>query len=122
MTCLGLVVISWASFFSKFSRDREALSRLLLSDGNAESTISEGGGLRFFLKEDESLVYFQGVGSSSEGGKGCLQYGGEVVVDLFIESNLSSFLSIYPRSLSLSTTGVGNWGVDPGRITFTLIA
>ena len=40
------------------------LSRLLLGDGNVESTSSKGGGLRGFVKEGESLVYFQGVGVS----------------------------------------------------------
>ena len=60
------------------------LSRLLLGDGNIESTISEGGVLRGYDKEGKSIE--------------------------FIESNL------------LSTTGVGSWGVGPGRLFYPLIA
>ena len=51
MTCIGLVVISRASLFSRLSMDREALSRLLLVDWNVESTSSDEGGLRWFVKE-----------------------------------------------------------------------
>ena len=76
MTCLGLVIISWASFFSKCSRDREAFSRLLLVDGNIESTSREGEVLRGFVKDRKYIVYSQVVGFSSDGGKGCLQGGG----------------------------------------------
>ena len=56
MTCLGLSVISWASSLYNFSRDRERLSRLLLGDGNIESNISGGGGLRRFVEEGK---YFE---------------------------------------------------------------
>ena len=64
------------------------------------------------MKEGESLVYFQGVGVSFEGKKGCFQYGVVVVVDVIIESNLSLSVSISTRYLSLHTTGVRNWGPD----------
>ena len=93
MTCLALVIISWASFFSKFFRDREAFSRLLLGDGNIETTIREGGGSRGFVTDRKCIVYSQGVGFSSDGGKGCLQGGGVFIVDVFIDSNLLSSLS-----------------------------
>ena len=49
MTCLGFFIISWASFFSRFSRDGERLSRLVLGDGNDMSTSSEGRGVSFFF-------------------------------------------------------------------------
>ena len=41
-----------------------------------------------------------------------------VVGDVFIESNLSSSLSIFPRTLSLSTSGLGDWGVGPEAVSF----
>ena len=122
MTCIGFVIISWSSFFSKFSRDREAFSRLLLVDGNIESTSREGGGLRGLVKDRKSLVYSQVVGFSSDGGKWCLQGGGVFIVYVFIDSNVSSGLSISPGTISLSTTGVGNWFVGPGRVSFPMIA
>ena len=65
MTCLGFLIISWASFFSSFSRDGERLSRLLLADGNEVSTSSEGGG-EVFVTEEESLVCFLGDRYSTE--------------------------------------------------------
>ena len=58
MNCLSLSVISWESFFSRFSSDWEALYRLLMGYGNVESTIIEGGGLREFVKGGKSLMYF----------------------------------------------------------------
>ena len=45
MYCFGFVIISWSIFFSSFSRDRYALSIILLGGGNLESTSSVGGGL-----------------------------------------------------------------------------
>ena len=42
------------------------------------------------------------------------------MVDVFIEPNLSSSLSISPCSLSLSTTSMGDCGVGIGRIYFPL--
>ena len=42
MTCLGFVFISWASFFSISSRDREVLSRMILVEINLEPIISIG--------------------------------------------------------------------------------
>ena len=122
MTCLRLVIISWASFFSKFSRDREAFSRLLLADWNVESTGMEGGVLRGFVKEEGVLVYLQLVVFYSERGKGYLQGGGVFIVDVFIEPNLSFSLSISPRSIFLPTTGVGNWVVGPRRVSFPMIS
>ena len=98
------------------------LSRLLLDDGNGASNSGAGGGLGGFVQGKKSLVYLQRVGFYSEGTKGCLQYGYVVVVDVFIESNLSSSLSISTNSLFLSTIRVGNWGVDPGRVSFTMTA
>ena len=55
MTCLGLSVISRESLLSNVSRDREALSRLLLGDENFEYTSSEGRSLRRFMEEGKSL-------------------------------------------------------------------
>ena len=73
ISCLGFVFISWASLFSLFSRDREALSRLLLEEGNMESNSSVGEGLGVVMK-GVILMYSQEVGDSgahSEGGVGC---------------------------------------------------
>ena len=50
MTFLGLSVISWASFLSKFSRYRDVFSRLVKGDGNVDSTSNEGVGLRGFVE------------------------------------------------------------------------
>ena len=45
ITFLVFVFISWASFFSRFYRDREALSRILLGEVNLESNNSAGRSL-----------------------------------------------------------------------------
>ena len=66
MTCLGFFIISWASFFSRFSRDGERLSRLVLGDGNDMSTSSEGRGVSFFLTEEDSIVCFLRYGFSTK--------------------------------------------------------
>ena len=42
------------------------------------------------------LLYFLEVGVSSVGGDWCVRYTGVVVVDVIIESNLSSSLSLSP--------------------------
>ena len=59
MTCLGFDFISWVSVFSRVSRDREALSRLLLGEVKVESTSSGGGeGVGGVMKGREYLVCF----------------------------------------------------------------
>ena len=85
---------------------------------NVKSTSSEGGGLRIFVEEGGYLELFHGVGFSSEGGKGCLREKDVVVGDVFIESILSSSLSIFPRILSLSTTVVRGWSFVPEAVSF----
>ena len=42
-----------------------------------------------------------------------------VVGDVFIESNLLSSLSIFPRTQSLSTTGEDGWSVGPEAVSFS---
>ena len=122
MTCLGVSVIYWAILLSNFSRDIEALSGLLVGDGIVDFTGREGGSLSRFVEEGKYLDYYHGVGFSSEGGKGCLQNGGVFVGDALTESNLSSSLSNFPRTLSLSTTGVGYWVVFPKAVYFFIVA
>ena len=67
-------------------------------------------------------MYFQGVRFSSEGGGGCFRDGVVVVVDVFIESNLLSSLSIYPWYLYLSTNRVGDLGIGLEIVSFLLIS
>ena len=50
ITYLWFAFIPWASVFSRVSRDREALSRLILDEGKVESTSSGRGGLGGVMK------------------------------------------------------------------------
>ena len=120
ITCLGFVIISWAILFSRFSRDEERLSGLLQGDGNEVSNSSEGGCLRFFVENEESLVCLLRVRVSSEEERGCLRCRRGFVICGFIESNLFSSLSIYSCSLSLSVTMRGGWDVNAKGASFPM--
>ena len=65
MTCMCFVIISWSSLFFIFSMYREVLSRLLLGDGNVESTSSVGGGLGGYEEEGFFCVFPRGWGIGS---------------------------------------------------------
>ena len=112
ITCLGFVIISWESLFSRFSRDGEMFYRMILGGGNGMSTSSEGGCLRFFVEKYESLVSLLRVGLSSEKERGCLRCRRGGVIYGFIDSNLLYSLSIYSCSLSFSVTTRGDWDVN----------
>ena len=89
-----------------------------MGDGSIDSTSS--GGEVFGGGEVSRLVPRSWV--FRRGGKGRLQDGVEVVWNVFIESKLSSSLSFFSETLSLSDTGERDWGDGPKVGYFSLVA